>query len=300
MNNKLLDGFIDSVERNRLQVYGIIVLKNGEKIAEKRWAEEIRHNQYSVSKSFTSTAIGIAIGEGLLSLDDKVLDYFSEEAPRESQEELQSLTLRHLLTMSLGQGESVLMGDQRPFLKEKNWVRHALNQSFVHKPGERFLYTNAGPYLAAVMLQKKAGQNLVDYLMPRLFEPLGIDRPEWEKCPMGYVFGASGLMINTSELSKLGQLYLQKGFWDGKQLVPENWIKEATCKQIATPGDGDWGEGYGYQFWRCKPNAYRADGMYSQFCIVIDEKQSVITINSNEERSKLILESVWKDLLPLI
>jgi len=300
MAERLLEGFINSVEDKKLNVRGILVLQHGKKIAEYRWEEEVRHNQYSVSKSFMSTAIGIAINEGLLSLDDRVVDYFREEMPAHPQEELSFLTLRNLLTMSTGHGEALLMAGQREKLEEKNWIRYSLAQPLAYKPGERFVYNNASTYLAGVMLQKKAEQSLVDYLMPRLFEPLGIPRPEWETCTLGYTFGASGLQINTSELSRLGQLYLQKGAWEGRQLVPESWVKEASSKQIDTYNDGDGGYGYGYQFWRGSHNTFRADGAHGQFCIVLQELDAVITINSNEEHPQHILDSVWEEILPNI
>lgn len=297
---EVLQAFVKSIEEKSLSVNGIVVLQQGEKIDEYRWKPDLRQNQYSVSKSFTSMGIGIGISEGLLSLDDRVIDFFSEDLPDNPAIELKELKLRHLLMMATGHGRPILMADQRGSMTEKNWAKFALSQPFVHKPGARFFYTNSAPYLAAVMLQKAAGCNLVDYLMERLFNPLEIKRPEWEACPMGYTFGASCLMINTLELSRFGQLLLNKGNHNGIQLIPENWIKDASSKQIDTYNPYDGGMGYGYQFWRGSHNTYRADGLYGQFCIISEEKNAVIAINSAEENSQSILDSVWSYIMPVL
>lgn len=300
MSEQLLEAFIQHCEQIGLVLHGITVLQHGHKIAEKRWKPDIRQNVYSAGKSFTSTAIGIAIEEGLLSLEDRVLDFFPEEAPIEPQEELYQLTLRHLLTMSTGHRRSLLMGDERWKLSEKNWVRYFLHQPMAWKPGQRFVYSSGATYIAGVMLQTKAGQTLVDYLMPRLLEPLGIPHPEWETCPKGFTFGGGGLQLCTNELAKLGQLYLQGGRWNGTQLVPENWVHEATKKQIDTKYPGNGRYGYGYCFWLGKLNSYRADGRYGQFSIILQEKDAVIAITAHEEKQDDILECVWQDILPLL
>lgn len=297
-----LDGFIRETKDSN--IYSIIVLQNGEKIGEYHSEPEKVRNQYSVSKSFTSTAVGFAVQEGLLSLEDRVVDHFPEDIPESPSENLKSLKLKDLLMMAAGQFNGQLMSDNkfgtipRQELIEDNWVKYCLNQSFPLKPGERFVYSNVGAYLAGVMVQKKAGVDLVDFLMPRLFNPLEIKRPKWEKCPKGYTFGAGGLEISTSELSRVGQLYLQKGIWKGRELLSREWIVEATSKQIDTDNRGDWGQGYGYQFWMGEHDSYRADGKYGQYCIVINNKEAVITINAYADRVRRIMEAVWSEIWP--
>ena len=144
--------------------------------------------------------------------------------------------------------------------------------------------------------------SLVDYLMPRLFEPLGIPRPQDEKDPLGNTFGAGGLQLNVSELAKLGLLYLQKGQWQGRQLIPASWVEEASRSFIISDqGDGEIGTDYGYLFWIMPDGMFRADGKYGQYCIVVPKKNAVIAINSMQiEDEKKVLRAAVKTLLPLL
>lgn len=215
-----------------LGVLGIVVTKDGKEIGKKLWDEQCRRNVYSASKSFTSTAVGIAVKEGLLSLDEKLVDCFAEDLPETVSDNLAKATVKDLLTMCLGQEKAELMGAQRPVYEEEDWVKMSLAFPFVYEPGTKFVYNNVGPYLAGVLVERRAGCDLVSYLYPRLFKPLGIARPTWELDPYGHVFGAGGLFLTMDELHKLGLLYLQNGNWNGKQLVPESWVKEATSKQV--------------------------------------------------------------------
>ncbi|WP_346930048.1 serine hydrolase [Clostridium sp.] len=287
-----------------LDIFSIIVLQHGEKVGEyHREAERVRP-QYSVTKSFTSTAVGIAVDEGLLSLDDRVLEFFLEDAPIYPSDNLINLKIRDLLKMAVGHSNGYLMADgnfgttPRGEVLEKNWVKYCLNQHFPYKPGDKFIYNNAAAYLAGVIVQKVSGELLEDYLMPRLFKPLGISKPIWEKCPMGYNFGAGGLELKISDLSKFGQLYLQNGNWKGIQLLSKAWVKDATSKHIETDNSGDWGQGYGYQFWRGEHNSYRADGKYGQYCIVLEKEDAVIAINSHANHVRGILENLWGEVWP--
>jgi len=279
------------IKAPELGVKNILILQNGEKIAEKHWDEEIRRNQYSVSKSFTCAAVGIAIHEHLLSLEEKICDAFPDEVPEEPNDFLKNLTVRHLLTMSIGQEKGHLMGAQRPFLETKDWVRYALCQPFSFMPGEKFVYSNVGPYLAGILVQRRAGCNLIDYLMPRLFVPLGILRPTWETDPEGNTFGAGGLFICVSELARFMQLYLQNGSWNGRQLLSAKWVRESAQKQMENGR-----EGYGYLFWRGAGNSYRSDGKYGQYGIIVPDKQMVISINSECIRQNELLELIENTL----
>lgn len=258
-----------------LRLLNLLVWKDGKEVF--RWDSEgeIRRNQYSASKSFTSVAVGIAEREGLLSLDEPLVEAFPEEVPDNPCQNLQKATVRDLLTMCLGQGEGALMGEQRPFLAERDWVRYSLALPFPYAPGEKFVYNNVGPYLAGVLVQRRAGCDLVSYLTPRLFAPLGIVRPTWEADPQGYTFGAGGLFLSVSELTRFGQLLLQKGAWEGKQLIPAAYVEAASAKQVENGA-----EGYGYLFWRGKENSYRADGKYGQFAIVFPGENLVIGANA--------------------
>lgn len=298
MKNNILEAFVKSVEN--ITMCGVIVIKDGEKIAEYDWEPKMRMNQYSASKSFTSAAVGMAIEEGLLELDDKVIDYFPESVPEKVSSELESLTVKHLLTMSVGHGKAYLMGTERPLMKEKDWVKFSLTRPFAYKPGVKFLYSNVGPYLAGMIVQRKAGCDLIKYLMPRLFEPLEILRPTWECDPMGNTFGAGGLFLTVTDLAKFSQLYLQHGEWNGKQLIPKKWVEATAKPQIATGMNNPYSNAYSYLFWHGLNQSYRADGKYGQFGIILPEKNAVIAINAYNRDQGDILDLFWKNLYPMI
>lgn len=224
-----LEQFAKSAET--LRVLGVVVTQDGKEIAKQVWDEECRRNVYSASKSFTSCAVGMAMKEGLLSLDEKLVDCFPDELPEQVSDNLKKATVRDLLTMHLGQAKASLMGGQRPYYEEDDWVKMSLAIPFVEEPNTKFVYNNVGPYLAGILVQRRCGCDLVSYLTPRLFAPLGIKAPLWETDRQGNTFGAGGLMLTLSELHKFGCLYLQNGAWEGKQLVPEKWVQESTKKQ---------------------------------------------------------------------
>lgn len=279
----------------QLGVKNILVYQNGEKTAEKHWDEEVRRNQYSVSKSFTSAAVGMAVEEKLLSLDEKICDAFAQDVPENPDKYLQNLTVRHLLIMSIGQEQGYLMGPQRPFMETENWVRYVLHQPFSFMPGEKFVYSNVGPYLAGILVQRRAGCNLIDYLIPRLFGPLKIMRPTWETDPNGDVFGAGGLFLCVSELAKFAQLYLQNGSWNGRQLLSPEWIRASTAKQMDNGQDG-----YGYLFWRGAQGSYRSDGKYGQYGIVLPDQSAVIAVNAECVRQSELLELLEQTVFCLL
>ena len=282
------------VERaSDLRLISVIVSQHGQQVAKHDWDDECRRNIYSASKSFTSAAVGIARREGLLSLDEKLTDAFEADLPPAVSENLARATVRDLLTMQLGQGEPCLMGGQRPFYLEDDWVKLSLSMPFPDAPGTKFLYNNVGPYLAGVLIQRRAGCDLVSYLTPRLFEPLGIKRPTWETDPRGYTFGAGGLFLNLPELHKLGLLYLQEGLWNGKQLIPREWVWESSRKQAE---NGSYG--YGYLFWRGEQDSYRADGKYCQWSIVLKEQDAVISIMAECRDGDRLNRAVFDEIFP--
>lgn len=297
-----LEGFLEATKESN--IYGVIVKQNGVIVGEYHYGKEMVRPQYSATKSFTSTAVGIAIDEGIISLEDQVISFFDEEVPENPGERLKALKIKHLLKMAMGHGAGYLMADSswgttpREEVEEKNWVKYCFERPMPYNPGDKFVYDNSCAYILGVIVQKVTGETLVDYLMPRLFEPLGIEKPTWEVCPMGYNFGAGGIFLKISDLCKLGELYLNKGNWNGRQIVSEKWVKEASIKHIDTDSKGDWCRGYGYQFWRGKHDSYRADGKYGQYSIVIEDKKAVIAINAHAEKVRRIMEAVWSEIWP--
>lgn len=288
-----LDSYAERVQG--LGVLGVVITQNGEEIGKRLWDEECRRNVYSASKSYTSCAVGIAIKEGLLTLDERLVDAFSDDLPETVSENLQKATVRDLLTMRLGQAHAELMGAQRPLYKEMDWVRMSLAFPFTDVPGTKFVYNNVGPYLAGVLVQRRAGCNLVDYLMPRLFEPMGIHRPTWETDPMGYTFGAGGLMLTLSELHRLGLLYLQDGVWNGRQIITREWARESTSRQGDNSQDA---YGYGYLFWGGPHGTFRADGKYCQLSILCRDRNAVISVVAECRDSRALQEAIFTELYP--
>ena len=213
-------------------VLGVKISQGGEVIAHKTWDEECRRNVYSASKSVTSCAVGFAVQEGLLSLEERLVDAFAQDLPETVNENLERATVRDLLTMCLGQARGELMGAQRPLYQERDWVKLALSFPFTDAPNTKFVYNNVGPYLAGMLVQRRSGCDLVSYLTPRLFEHLGITRPTWETDPLGHTFGAGGLFLTLSELHTFGQFHLQNGQWNGRQLLDPAWVKASTSKQV--------------------------------------------------------------------
>jgi CubicO group peptidase (beta-lactamase class C family) len=273
-----------------------MLVRHGHVVAQGWWAPyraDDRHSLYSLSKSFTSTAVGLAIAEGKLSLDDQVLKFFPDDAPSNPSDHLKAMRVSDLLRMSTGQLT------EPPRKSEEPWTKTFLNHPVPFKPGTHFLYNTSATYMQSAIVQKVTGQTVLEYLTPRLFEPLGIEHPTWEASPQGISAGGYGLSIRTEDIAKFGQLYLQKGNWEGKQLVPAGWIEAATARQTSNGSNpnSDWDQGYGYQFWRCRHGAYRGDGAFGQYCIVLPEQDAVIAITSGVKDMQSILNLVWEKLL---
>jgi CubicO group peptidase (beta-lactamase class C family) len=293
--------FVDDAERKNLGLHSLMLLRHGHVVAE-GWWEPYRpahpHMLFSLSKSFCSTAAGLAVAEGRLSLDDTVLSFFPDQAPAEPSPHLAVMRLRHLLSMSTGHD-----GDTTGRLRDgegSNWVRAFLAQPVEHAPGTHFVYNSGATYLVSAIVQKVTGQTVLDYLGPRLFGPLGIQNPTWESSPQGINVGGWGLNITTEDIARFGLLYLQKGVWRGQRLLSEEWVTEATAKQISNGDnpDSDWAQGYGFQFWRCRHDAYRGDGAFGQFCVVLPDQEAVVAITAGSSDLGGVLNLVWDHLLP--
>lgn len=297
--------FLDEVERAAVsksqELHSFMLLRHGYVVAESWWKPyrpELPHMLFSLSKSFTSTAIGLAVSEGLISVSDKVVSFFPEYLPGNVSDNLAAMSIHHLLSMSAGHSECTMGACESD--PEGNWVRGFLAAPVPHEPGTHFVYNTGATYMLSAILQKVTGQTLMEYLTPRIFNPLGIEDAFWISCPMGINTGGFGLSVKTEDIAKLGQLYLQKGLWNGQRLLSESWVATATSKQVSNGDDpnNDWTQGYGYQFWRCRHNIYRGDGAFGQYCIVMPEQDAVIAITSGVADMQAVLNLVWEHLLP--
>lgn len=293
--------FVDAADEQVDAMNSMMLVRHGKVVAEGWWAPftaDDPHMLYSLSKSFTSTAVGLAVAEGRLSIDDPVLKFFPEDAPAEPSENLKQMRVRDLLIMSSGHHASVI-ADFRTSAPG-SLTRQFLALPVDHKPGTHFVYNSPGTFMQSAIVQKVTGQNLLEYLRPRLFEPLGIENPTWELTPQGIAVGASGLAIRTEDIACFGQMLLQHGMWQGRQLVPAKWIEEATSKQTSNGSNpsSDWDQGYGYQFWRCRPGFARADGAFGQFCFVMPQYDAVLAITSGTRDMQGVMNLVWDKILP--
>jgi CubicO group peptidase (beta-lactamase class C family) len=293
---RLLD-FVEAADHDIDAMNSFMLVRHGRVVGEGWWAPynpESRHELYSLSKSFTSTAVGLAIAEGKLSLDDEMIKLFPDDAPPDPGANLKLMRIRDLLRMSTGHQ------DEPSSAADKVSPKTFLAQPVPHKPGTHFKYNTAATFMLSASIQKRTGQTVLDYLGPRLFDPLGIREPTWATNWQGIALGGSGLRVRTEDIAKFGQLYLQKGRWNGKQLIPADWVAEATARQTANGSNpkSDWDQGYGYQFWRCRHNAYRGDGAFGQYCLVLPEQDAVVAITSGVKDMQAVLNLVWDKLLP--
>ena len=305
VSSKGIIEFLDAISTTKHEMHSIMILRHGKVIAEGWWnpyRPDLKHTLYSLSKSFTSTAVGFAIDEKKLSVNDKVISFFPGKLPKTITPLLSDLKIKDLLSMSVGQDPD----PTGPVVVTDDWIRSFFATPVLNKPGAVFLYNSAATYMLSAIVQKVTGEKIIDYLTPRLFKPLGIVGMDWETDLMGINTGGWGLRIKTEDIAKFAQLYLQKGKWNGQQILPEGWADEATTFKIdnapydeqAKKDSSDWKQGYCYQFWRSRHNSFRGDGAFGQYALVLPEEDVVIAITSETQDMQGELNLVWKYLLP--
>jgi CubicO group peptidase (beta-lactamase class C family) len=298
-----VEAFLDAMaDHPQVELHSLMLLRNGHVVTEGWWSPytpERVHLLYSLSKSFVSTAAGFAVAEGLLDLDRTVLSYFPELDADVTDERSRSMLVRHVAAMASGHHAETI--EQVFGSDPADLVRGFLRIPPEHEPGTWFAYNQPCTYTMAAIVQRESGQYLVDYLTPRLFEPLGIHRVGWQQHPPGRALGFTGLHATTEAIAKLGQLHLQRGWWRDRRLLPEDWVDEATSLQVANPHEEnpDWSQGYGFQFWMAR-HGYRGDGAYGQFCVVLPEQQTVVAITGATIDMQAVLDGLWTHLLPAL
>ena len=325
MIDSVVASFSDMTNWQRIvNLHSIMVVKDGKVVEEKyfgEWTAEKPHPMFSVSKTFTAAAVGIAIDEGLLSLTDKVAEYFPDKKVEGNP---CNATVEDLLMMAGGHdtdpSADVLVIDPQSrssYIKEGAEIADIFfNHPFVHKPGELFVYNSLGTYILSAIITKLSGESLLDYLTPRLFEPLGIEKPVWEADKYGINAGGWGLELKTEDMAKMGLLLLQNGKLGRKQLIPAKWVEAMSSKHIECAPAGvrieeaeevcgipaeinDWRQGYCYQMWRCVPEgSFRADGAGGQFILVLPSKSAVVIMTSWTGNLQRELDLVWEYIYP--
>lgn len=292
-----IQSFLDALAHNEYELHSFMLLRHGRIAAEGWWApytRELPHMLYSLSKSFTATAAMMAVEEGRFHLDDAVLPYFSAEAPQRASDALRAMRIRDLLCMGTGH-------ETEPVPKRfAGWEKAFLSHPVVYQPGTHFLYNSMATFMVSSLIQRTTGEKLVDYLMPRLFEPLGIPRPLWEENGDCISCGGWGLNLRTEDIARFAQFLLQEGRWEGKQLLSAHAIRQMTGYQIDNSAgrEKDWAQGYGFQFWRMRQDTYRGDGMHCQFCIIMPKWDAALVITAGSSAYQGIVDCVFEHLTP--
>jgi CubicO group peptidase (beta-lactamase class C family) len=300
--------FLNAAAKSKHEFHSFMFLRHGKVIAEGWWnpyKPELKHTLYSTSKSFTATAVGFAVSEKKLSVDDKVISFFPDALPDTLSPFLSKMKVKDLLSMSAGQDPDPTF---KTVVSDSNWVKSFLAIPVVHEPGTKFLYNTLATYMLSAIVQKVTGEKVIDFLKPRLFDPLAIEGMDWEVDPHGINTGGWGLRLKTEDMAKFGQLFLQKGKWNGKQVLPASWIDEATTLKIYQAPDApqskkdssDWMQGYCYQMWRCRHNCFRADGAYGQYIIIMPDQDAVIAVTAETGDMQDEINLIWEYLLPAI
>ncbi|GAA3342658.1 serine hydrolase domain-containing protein [Curtobacterium pusillum] len=269
----VLERIVADIDAEHLGAHGVHV-RIGDDEAEHRWRSDERENLYSVSKGVCALAAGIAVDEGLLSLDTRVPELLPEVRLGAG---VEAVTVRHLLTMTSGI-DFAWFGDE--VVPWPDLAAEMLGHRTVG-PGAVFRYSDASPYVAMRMLGAVVG-DVRDWLLPRLFEPLGIHNPQWHRCPLGWIVGGSGLELRTSELARIGALLRDRGRWGTTQLVSAAWVDGMHTDWVETGGGAPF-ERYGFAVWDGPGDAWRLDGRYGQYVVVDQARAAVVTITAHEE-----------------
>ena len=315
------EAYLQAVEDSSENLHSIMVLQHGKVLEEKFFVPDTAHILNSISKTFTSTAVGFAISEGLLNLEDKIVDIFPESVPEQPQEWLSQITIRNLLTMNSGHGTDPTYAVRSG---EGDWVKAFMEWPLDYEPGTCYCYNSLGTYVLSAAVQKVTGQKVVDYLETRLWQPLGIEKPFWQESPDGISTGGWGLFLRTEDLARMGLCLLNGGKFNGKQVIPAEWVAEMSKAQVPSVNAGinerkmkelvaehpeitywdadksDWVQGYGYQMWRCRHNAFRADGANGQYILVIPDKDAVVITTAHIQNMQQEINLIWDHLLPAL
>ena len=296
--------FIEKEKAHSIEMHSLQVLRHGKRCFEGYWApyhRDAAHILFSFSKSLTSTAIGFAEQEGILSLDEKLIDIFPDEAPENPSENLKKADLWSLLTMTCGHATEISGPDARL----EGWIKMFLHHDFPFEPGTTFQYNTAGTNVLAAVLKKKTGLNVTEFLKPRLLDVIGIPPIECWKLPDGVEMGGAGMYLTPESMARFAQFVLNFGAWEGKQLLSRDWFERACAHQVETVSEvyktdwREWMQGYGFQFWRCTwPGSFRADGAFGQFAVILPNEDAAIVVNSASNDANTLLIDLFDTIVP--
>ena len=315
ISSRAVSEFLDYIENCGAEMHGLMIMRHGKVAAEGWWApysKELKHNSWSLTKSYVATAVGVACDQGLLQLEDKITKYFAEYLPEHPDEKLQRMTIQHLLSMSCGMEPNVLSW-------EANWIRRFFSMPVVHEPGSVFFYNNEASSMLAVLIKQVTGKDFLEYLREHVLDKIGIAADDVSCITLkdGNLFGAAGIFSTTEANARLGQLYLQNGKWDGQQIISETWVQMASSKQVEVsfPKMDEMKmprrklrlehaqAGYGFQMWMCGyPGAYRFDGAMGQYVVILPSLDMLVAVNESSTAALdgpiCVLNAIFDYLVP--
>lgn len=292
--------FIDRLKEKNIRLHSFVLVRNGNIICSidaYPYSSSYRHIINSCTKTFTSLAMGILYDKGLIDFDDKVNDYI--KSPNAEKNGLGDLTIRHLITMSVGH-------DQEPNVdRNKEWALRLFDKPATYKAGTRFFYNNLASNTLSTIVTKVTGKTTEELLKECFFDRCGIHDYYWLKDPFNISLGAAGIYMKATDVAKLGQLFLNKGVLNGERIVSEEYIEMATSKQFDTApfyaaNKSESIQGYGFHLWRSSHDAYRASGLFGQVCLVIPDRNIVAVFNSATSGSQPILDAFFDTVYPAI
>jgi CubicO group peptidase (beta-lactamase class C family) len=295
----LLDKMMATIDDQAINLHSILVIRHGMIVAERYYGsfdQDYRNEVYSVTKSFTSTLVGIAVDEGLLSdIDQPVLNYLDNRTFENVDERKQAMTIENLLTMTPGLEWDEGDATYTAMYRSTDWVKYVLDKPMAFEPGSQFEYNSGASHVLSAIVQKSTGMNTGDFARANLFEPLGMTKARWDTDTNGLSIGGWGLQLTPREMAKLGYLFLHKGEWDGQQIVSAKWVETATQKHVSTGGD----LGYGYQWWvDAEAGAFMALGRYGQTIYVEPDLDLVVVTMAREDNHDRILGLIHEYILP--
>jgi CubicO group peptidase (beta-lactamase class C family) len=311
--------FLAAVSSAGLELHSFMLYRQGAVVAEAFWRPYSAHRmhvQHSATKSWTATAVGLLIDDGRLSLDDKVVSFFPQMCPQDISANLAAMTVEDLLTMRTGHQRGISGGDWRNL--KTSWVEAFLHEPVVVPPGKDFIYSSASSFMLSAIVTQVTGLTLHALLQQRVLDFLGMDKLEWDLAPGGFNSGGNGLSCTTEDSLKFGVLHLNRGQWQGRQLLSAQWIAEATRNQVDDVWMGEFDgkqylprnkdnnaeaqrEGYGYQWWMTRHGGYYASGVFGQYCMVLPDQDTVIAFTCGLQLGERRLKAaIWEHLFPAL
>ena len=295
--------WLDALAADGLEGHGFTLRRSGRVVAGGHWfpyGPERVHHVYSLSKAFAAAGVGLLVQESRLSVEDRMVDLFPDALPPVVGEHLRAMRVKDLLTMRTGHAADV--SDALVAAGDGDWVTSFLAQPVEFQPGTHFVYDSGASFLLSALVQRVTGETLLDYLKPRLLEPLGVRGTRWVSNARGVNLGGWGLHLRTEDVASFGQLLLNRGVWQGQRLLSAAWVDAMSAAHVppgTNPGDehSDWAQGYGYGLWRCRHGAYRADGAFGQFCVVMPEQDMVLAVTAGVADMQRVLDHTWTHLL---